>query len=161
MQDKSLEQVYLQFWEDVDNGSFKIIRKYGICSNFYQFIIDSGYHTKFFNHERKTFLEHYFKRWDKFSGDSAYPVPGGEHAYNSENVWDKSTEYGKLRWELFDFIKDECLKVLNKEEYCKDKGIYLYFTKHEGVNFTYSNKETASAYVWFLRGMFYSLTKEM
>jgi len=47
------------------------------------------------------------------------------------------------------------------EEYCKDKGIYLDFTKHDDVNYTYSSKETASAYIWFIRGMFYSLIKEM
>lgn len=51
-------------------------------------------------------------QWPKYSGDAQYTVPGpkGEHpstAYgNNINKWDRSTEYGQLRYELLDYLID-------------------------------------------------------
>jgi len=84
-----LEQLYLQFWEDVENGSFKIALWSGICKNFNMFL-RSKKKSSLTPIRSRVFLKSYHKSWDK------------------------STEYGKLRWELFDFIKDECLNALNK-----------------------------------------------
>ena len=48
--------------------------------------------------------------WLKFSGSKCYPVPcpdGGLPglAYNkAHNLWDKTTEYGRLRHELYEYL---------------------------------------------------------
>lgn len=48
--------------------------------------------------------------WSKFSGDVTYPVPSGKEdvspsfAYLFYGRWDKRTKYGRLRWELLDFL---------------------------------------------------------
>lgn len=58
-------------------------------------------------------LEELFIKWPKYSGLREFPVPATspEHfgsplnAYNcgTKNFWDRSTEYGALRWELLEF----------------------------------------------------------
>lgn len=51
---------------------------------------------------------HYALRWPKHSGDWYFPIPGGVDAfYNCPDKWDRSTEYGRLRWELLDFLIEE------------------------------------------------------
>lgn len=65
------------------------------------------------------------KSWDKYSWDYIYPVPSteeyilAEEKYTKEaiakNLWNKDTEYGRLRYELLDFI----------EEYIKDCTTYI------------------------------------
>ncbi len=50
--------------------------------------------------------------WPRYSGDPSYPVPGAypweappARAYNlSPNKWDRSTEYGRARWELVEYV---------------------------------------------------------
>lgn len=39
------------------------------------------------------------------------------------------------------------------ENYCKDSGILLDFSKSKQYN-AYVDSETASAYIWFIRGIF-------
>ena len=63
------------------------------------------------------------KAWDNYSEDYLYPVPSTEESVSAEekyikegqskNLWNKDTEYGKLRYELLDFI----------EEYLKEQGV--------------------------------------
>ena len=61
-------------------------------------------------------LTELFKSWAKFSGNEEFPVQEGDvnpewsYAYNKK-MWDKSTEYGQLRWELL----DHCIAQLQKE----------------------------------------------
>lgn len=49
-----------------------------------------------------------FHRFPKFSGDEVFPIPGGANEYykavGNNTLWDKSSEYGQLRWELLDFM---------------------------------------------------------
>lgn len=73
---------------------------YGICGN-------AGY----LKGTQYDILFSAFQHWPKYSGMPCYPVPGpstGENsaisAYNrAEDCWDRSTEYGQMRWELLDF----------------------------------------------------------
>lgn len=52
-------------------------------------------------------LRELFKTWPKYSGNREYPIqvededPEATYIY-CKNMWDKSTEYGQLRWELLD-----------------------------------------------------------
>lgn len=65
------------------------------------------------------------KSWDKYAMDYIYPVPSTDAGITSEekyikearanNLWNKNTEYGKLRYELLDVI----------EEYIKDCSEYI------------------------------------
>ena len=82
-------------------------RNYGIC-----------YHIPP-NVPNATFLS-ICKKWEKFSGDERFPVPSitpgrsAETEYHTRtNLW--AGEYGKLRYELLDF-------VINYLEGHKDEG---------------------------------------
>lgn len=50
-------------------------------------------------------------RWPKHGGDMTYPVPGGEEAYDAaretDSHWDVNSEYGRLRFELLDWVIQE------------------------------------------------------
>ena len=65
----------------------------------------------------------YFKRWVHYSGNANYPVPASSGASAKEAFyllprWDSTTEYGRLRWELLDY-----LIVTLTEETDKARGI--------------------------------------
>ena len=60
--------------------------------------------------------------WPKHSGDKYYPVPAttapnaGTQYLRTRDItglWNKETEYGKLRYELLDW----CIEQLNQEKY--------------------------------------------
>lgn len=100
----------------------------GICQNFYYRykedwgrggMEEEGIKISF--GEAIDFLDGYFKRWPKFSGDIEYPVPHPERrpreAYDkSLRMWERDTEYGKNRWELLEFIIGEVEKACHKEK---------------------------------------------
>lgn len=52
-------------------------------------------------------LDELFKTWPKYSGNGEFPIqvededPEAAYLY-CKKMWDKSTEYGQLRWELLD-----------------------------------------------------------
>ena len=79
--------------------------QYGICTNLHlrcENLSQTGYVS--------LFLEQSFPNWDKFSGSLHLPIPevdGLNHRYGK--LWDKTTQYGRLRWELLDFLI-ECAK---------------------------------------------------
>jgi len=58
--------------------------------------------------------------WPYYSGDTKYPVPHPSYsprrAYNvahlHDNMWDKDTEYGKMRYNLLNFLIAETEKAL-------------------------------------------------
>lgn len=57
-----------------------------------------------------------FKKWPKFSGNPAFPIPTGEENvssmyYRLDNLWDMDTQYGRDRWELLKF----CIEQLEAE----------------------------------------------
>lgn len=59
-------------------------------------------------------LAELFERWPKSSESLVYPIPGGAEAYCSarlcKTMWDRSTEYGALRWELLGWLIEELQK---------------------------------------------------
>ena len=69
------------------------------------------------------YLTQLFAKWPKHSGDKVYPVPhptessgtAYDDAEETESLWDPSTEYGALRWELLEFCISELEKELNDE----------------------------------------------
>ena len=64
-----------------------------------------------------------FRQWPKFSGVDKYPVPSTKKVYTAkeqftmagDTKWDKRTKYGRLRWELLDFITKEMYKKVAEE----------------------------------------------
>lgn len=49
--------------------------------------------------------------WPKHSEDSGFPIPGGGDAYHEHQIkdaqWNTDSEYGRLRFELLDWIIEE------------------------------------------------------
>lgn len=82
-------------------------RSAGICSQFDLYGLYSS-------EERQQFRAS-FKTWPHYSGDPSFPVPspdGLTYAINayfdkSNYLWDRNTEYGRLRWDLLDHIIEE------------------------------------------------------
>lgn len=66
-------------------------KHFGMCYYFFQL---SGKYPN-------QYSELDWEKWDKFSGDHFYPVPGG--VYEEYELWKKSTLYGKNRYELLDW----------------------------------------------------------
>ena len=94
---------------DIKSGKKKLDNGVGICENT----------------EIQTIPSKLLKTWDKYEMDYIYPVPSTDAGITAEekyikearanNLWNKNTEYGKLRYELLDFI----------EEYLKDCSEYV------------------------------------
>lgn len=94
---------------DIKSGKKKLDTGVGICEN-------TGI---------QTLPSKLLKTWDKYEMDYIYPVPSTDAGITAEekyikearanNLWNKNTEYGKLRYELLDVI----------EEYIKDCSEYI------------------------------------
>lgn len=101
--------VILSNIRDIKSGKKKLDNGVGICEN-------TGI---------QTIPSKLLKTWDKYAMDYIYPVPSPDAGITAEekyvkearanNLWNKNTEYGKLRYELLDFI----------EEYLKDCSEYV------------------------------------
>lgn len=79
----------------------------GICPQVDYFLGGQPYKTL---HAVRGLLDELFERWPKYSGTKDFPIrspfPGLteiEIYHNCSNLWDRSTEYGALRWELLEF----------------------------------------------------------
>lgn len=82
-------------------------RSAGICS---QFDLYGSYSSE----ERRQFRDS-FKTWQYYSGDPSFPVPGTAAAIDayfdkSNDLWDRDTAYGRLRWNLLDHLIKELSK---------------------------------------------------
>jgi hypothetical protein len=96
----------------------------GICGAVVGVWMDKcpGYSHKRLAHK----LDCMFSEWPKFSGSLDYPIPsnlfGAQRAYlvafNQDAMWDKTTEYGLLRWELLEWLIESLKTELDssKEE---------------------------------------------
>lgn len=59
-----------------------------------------------------------FETWPHYSGDDSFPVPSPDKSMDaidayfneSNDLWDRGTEYGRLRWDLLDHIIAEMSK---------------------------------------------------
>ena len=65
-------------------------------------------------------LQGLFRRWPQFSGSADFPVPHPTEpaciAYSStQNMWDRRTKYGRVRWDLLEFCISELEKELSDE----------------------------------------------
>ena len=79
----------------------------GIC-----YALSRSYEYQIASHDTglymKAALRAAMMSWPKYSGDFIYPIPGGGMAYDNHRAkWDRTTEYGRLRWELLDWIIQE------------------------------------------------------
>lgn len=88
-----------------ENGPYN--RDGGICSQFDLYGLYSS-------EERRQFRDS-FKTWPHYSGDINFPVPGTAAAIDAyfdkgNDLWDRDTEYGRLRWDLLDHIIKELSK---------------------------------------------------
>lgn len=81
----------------------------GICNNIIR-EVDRGQEE-----EASELMVELFESWPKFSGDSSFPIVVGHLetdadaqylSRNSDQLWDKGTEYGRLRYELVDHMID-------------------------------------------------------
>jgi len=90
---------------------------YGICEYLRGVSVADDYYEW-----RKEVIYPLFEKWGHFSGSNAYPVPSKENNYSSyirafvdaqqaNTMYDPTTEYGRLRLELIDFL----IKELSKE----------------------------------------------
>lgn len=110
------EKEFVSFVEAIENGDFKIEQEFGICSNFILFL---GFPSRHSISSNEFLKKHYF-RWEKYSGDVVFPIPGVIYEYSKHKqngtLWDKSFEYGRLRWELLYFIRDRCIIQIQSTE---------------------------------------------
>lgn len=91
-----------------ENGPYN--RDEGICAHLDLY----GLYSK---DERRQFRDS-FKTWPHYSRDIGFPVPSPDKsiasidAYfdNLDDLWDRDTEYGRLRWDLLDHIIKEMSK---------------------------------------------------
>lgn len=79
----------------------------GICAQFDLYGLYSS-------QERRQFRDS-FKTWPHYSGTIGFPVPGPAAAIdayidNQDDLWDRDTEYGRLRWDLLDHVIKEMSK---------------------------------------------------
>lgn len=85
---------------------------FGICHNV---IIGVGFsfHTET---EAVKLVSRLAVLWPKFTGNYQFPVPGGSYiqAQQSRTLWDKSTQYGKNRWELLDFLIEQVQAMIQE-----------------------------------------------
>lgn len=85
-------------------------RDAGICSQFDLYGLYSS-------EEHRQFRAS-FKTWKYYSGDPGFPVPGPANSIDavdayfdeSNDLWDRDTAYGRLRWDLLDHIIEEMSK---------------------------------------------------
>lgn len=68
-------------------------------------------------------IHHYvdFSKWEHYSGNYDFPVPhttlDAETAWHhTENLWDKRTTYGKLRWEFTEWCLGQITAEIAKIE---------------------------------------------
>lgn len=91
-----------------ENGPYNL--DVGICT---QLDLYGSYSLR----ERRRFRAS-IKTWPHYSGDHSFPVPSPDRsiaaidAYfdESNDLWDRDTEYGRLRWDLLDHIIKELSK---------------------------------------------------
>lgn len=92
-----------------------IYPKVGICGNFKHAVVACVKLESYELDQLRFTLHKLMEHWPKFSGCSVYPikVPKADigkfrnyysYAGSRNLLWDKRTEYGRLRYELLDFL---------------------------------------------------------
>lgn len=98
-----------------ESGPF--IEHFGICGNVFSIEeLETPFINEYYEKVEKFLAKCVFAKWPKFSGKLYAPIPHVDGAYIAfariYNKWDKSTEYGCLRWELLDFLIEEISKQI-------------------------------------------------
>jgi hypothetical protein len=71
--------------------------------------------TNFRRYNDVLVLEYYFEKWKSFSGDFDYPIEGSVREFNKgKSKWNSETVYGRLRWDLLEFLIQEIEKDLGQ-----------------------------------------------
>lgn len=88
----------------------RLLNNCGICANVGELVdIDDESHKE---------LSKLMCLWPKFSGSRAFPVGGSLTGYtnaaSNRTLWDKSTDEGRLRFELLDYLIDTVEKIYNE-----------------------------------------------
>lgn len=129
---ESLEHGIELDWADVMGNVDPKYLNYYRHARLYAGICNFNFHTgtlihseitdhSFVDYKLLILFQKYCSQWPKYSGVLTYPVPFTnndpqyskiarekyiEHWDNSLNMWDRNSEYGELRWELVDFVRD-------------------------------------------------------
>lgn len=95
---------------DRDAGE-KFFPGIGICNNIDEMLPWRGLRGYCSQKQCRDALCDAIASWPKHSGSDTYPIPGGGVAYQEHKMardqWDASSEYGRLRFELLDWIIEE------------------------------------------------------
>jgi hypothetical protein len=81
----------------------------GICYNFEYHINNRSMITLHYAMNNYNFD---FMDWPEYSGDPDYPIWSSaqcspEDAYDKYDLWSKKSKYGKLRWQLLDWLIEQ------------------------------------------------------
>lgn len=131
-----INQVFKDFEKFLKTGYgdyFYIDR--GLCHNVFDLIYDNTSDADLYCAITHLKVE-LFESWEYFSGDPSYPVPFRHDQpqdeeilrlakeflvfsarsvyYNTDNMYDKTTDYGKLRLDLYQHIKDNIFDVIGE-----------------------------------------------
>ena len=100
--------------QDMYSGSVAIDKDWGICGNVTEVMLNLSYPDSY----KHTFLSQFYhtvKGWIHYSGCTNYPIPSHVPGM-SERVmfyskdhpnWDRRTRYGKLRYDLLNYLISE------------------------------------------------------
>lgn len=131
-----INQVFKDFEKFLKTGDgdyFCIDR--GLCHNVFDLIYDNTSNADLYFAITYIKVE-LFESWEYFSGYPSYPIPFRQDQpqdeeilrlakeglafsarsvyYNTDNMYDKNTDYGKLRLDLYQHIKDNIFDVINE-----------------------------------------------
>jgi len=98
----------LEALKEIKNGNL-LNEHCGICSNLHYICRDwywKDWDIAEWSYELGTnILDYYFEQWEHFSGNIEYPIEGSPDEYGMQgDMWDETNEWGKLRWDLLDYL---------------------------------------------------------
>lgn len=136
----AINQVFKDFDKFIKDGTSQLgyfSKTFGLCHNLFDLIEDTIRNDDICGNT-KNISRSLFRSWEHFSGYDSYPVPFREDqeqsmlireivdirhptatpheaAYDySVNLYDKTTDYGRLRLDLYQHIKDNIFDVINE-----------------------------------------------
>lgn len=91
----------------------------GLCK-YFQYKVDYYLPHLDYHKDYRDYLRNKWENWDKFSGNRTFPVPcegvSPSAAYTAvQYKWDSSSQYGRDRRELLDFLIEEVKKDIKRE----------------------------------------------
>lgn len=94
------------------NEHYDVYKFYGICSLTNEVLHTNGVNT---NRYRTTFYD-LIQSWPEYSGNSSFPVQVGNKCpfktfFNTSDMWDMETEYGRKRRDLLLYLIKESQDV--------------------------------------------------